>query len=309
MYAHNWASYGDPLSPLLERWRPAPDEAVVRFASYLREAAGERTFPGFARFLVGIVVPSRLGNVSTVLGVGALAAIVALFARRTAAANRLLLGAAAGFVLVATLGQLDARFLFESYLWGCAAFLLGVETRATGRLRGAIILQCAATAGLAAFAAASLFPGAVSSDRRQAIMKTAANNFSEAMWLDRVLPERSTVVADLRSVALIPRPWVGMNALEAGDVRLSGGKLSALIRSRAIGAVALHLPIEPGVEEVLSACGSPIGPQRSFTAATRNPFNRGTESVMRAWTVDPDRASCSSYPLLGDAGAAKSVTP
>ncbi len=139
-------------------------------------------------------------------------------------------------------------------------------------------------------------------------MKTAANNYSEAMWLDRLLPERSTVVADLRSVALIPRPRVGMNALEAGDERLSGGKLSALIRSRAIGAVALHLPVERAVEEVLSACGSPIA-QRSFTAATRNPFNRGTESVMQAWTVDPDRASCSSYLLLGDAGAAKSVIP
>ena len=49
LLARSFLFFGDPISPIFERFRPDPDVVVVRFAKYLHEASGEHTLANLLR--------------------------------------------------------------------------------------------------------------------------------------------------------------------------------------------------------------------------------------------------------------------
>ena len=127
VFARNFVFYGDPLSPLLERWRPGGDPALVEFAErYLREYGGTMTLHKLARLPWDLVVTPRLGLAHEALGLGMFGFLLAL--RERGPARQLLLAALGAFVLVVAVGQPTPRFFLEPYLW-CAAAIVLVPSR------------------------------------------------------------------------------------------------------------------------------------------------------------------------------------
>ena len=115
---HNLVFYGDPISPLLEKFKTVSDPVVLRLATALRSYSEETLFP----FPLGLLFPSSLGTLSTVLGFGPLLFFVGLKEARAHLIPKVLLGCVAVEVAcILSFSQLQARFFFEPYLWIVAA--------------------------------------------------------------------------------------------------------------------------------------------------------------------------------------------
>ncbi|MBU4231085.1 MAG: DUF1420 family protein [Proteobacteria bacterium] len=71
---HNLVFYGDPISPLLERFKTVSDPVVLRLSTVLRSYSEETLFP----FPFGLLFPSSLGTLSMVMGFGPLLFFVGL---------------------------------------------------------------------------------------------------------------------------------------------------------------------------------------------------------------------------------------
>ena len=117
--ARNFVFYGDPLSPLLERWRPGGDPAVIAFAQSLRTYAGHITLGRFLSRPWELAIPLKSWELQDGLGLGVFGFLLAL--RERGATRQLLLAALAAFVLLAAFSQLKPRFFLEPYLWSAAA--------------------------------------------------------------------------------------------------------------------------------------------------------------------------------------------
>ncbi len=292
LYLRNWLTYGDPLTPFLERFRGEPSPNVVAFAAYLREAGARPTAASMIRLPLDLIVPPGMGAVSTVLGVGVLAFIPAFLApgRR---ATWLLLAAAGATGLVLVAGQIAARFFLEPYLWAAVAAVDARDTRARRWLFGGLAAQIGVTVGLVTYAAASLFPGALAAPWREAVMLRASYGYAEARWMDATLPEGGHVLSHIRSVALVPRPFVGLHAFGDAQDRRGSGALARAVATGGITAVTVREPVtDPRMVELLRACGVPLGSTLVTRDATRNPFNRGTPYSAAAFAVAPDRVEC-----------------
>ena len=162
--ARNYAFFGDPISPFLERFRPRPTRRWCELAHYLRVAEGEATLSTLAMLPVRILGTAHPGHISTVLGIGALAFIPALSVR---GAPRLLLRVAlAAAVASVVLGQIAPRFFLEPYLWAGAALVAAGASRGKNLVRGALTLQSAVAGAVALFGAVTLFPGALTAHQR-----------------------------------------------------------------------------------------------------------------------------------------------
>jgi hypothetical protein len=276
-----WRKYlffGDPLSPFLEKLRAHPDPAVIGYATYLRAAGGERTLPGLLRAGLGMLGTTHPGDFTATLGLGALAIVPALFARGPA---RLLLATALACGAVsAALGQLGARFFLEHYFWIGAAAVGARWTRPKHLLLGAVTLQGVASAAVALFGAATLFPGALTPGLRERVMSRATAGYDEARWLDRVLPEDTVFTGQGRFRALAPRPFVAGDAIMTDDAqRVDERSLARLVVASGVNTLVLESSMEPAFARLAQRCGEPMSAPTRFTLATRNPWNRQQYSI------------------------------
>ncbi|MDP3181562.1 MAG: DUF1420 family protein, partial [Desulfobaccales bacterium] len=76
VHLQNFLFYGDPVSPFLERWRPQADAAVIGFAAFLRTVSDSQR--NSLPFPVNLILPSSMGTIPTVLGLGTLLVLVGL---------------------------------------------------------------------------------------------------------------------------------------------------------------------------------------------------------------------------------------
>lgn len=284
--ARSWAFHGDPLSPLLERFRSRPDPAVIAFAEYLRSYAGDRSLAHLVRLPLEIAVTWRPGNASTVLGLGVLAAP---FAIRGASprARVLLLAAGGAAVAVGLFGQLAGRFFLEPYLWAGAALAVSDRERAKRALAAALTGQAVLVAVFAAVGAGLLFPGALSERERERVMVRAASQYAELGWLDESLPASARVLTFARSRALVPRPFVSSDAIGRPGDGWGTRRLVEMVLGGEVQAVAAPAGADPRLDLLEAACASrAIGP-REFASATRNPFNRGTPYRVKILLLAP----------------------
>ena len=286
--------YGDPMPPLLERFKEVPDSGRLAFAHYLREAGSGMTFSEWWRIPLDLVVTTSPGNLTTVLGIGGVAWI---FCWRAAGPGRALLVAAlAHSCLVLAGGQVTGRFLLEPYLW-CAAALAATEPR--GRWWSAWRLglagQVLGVAFVAGGAAVIMAPGSWSKSGRNEVMSKLAAGYVEAEWVgDRLGPE-TVQVGWNRSHALARRPFVVSDVLEdwSGVGPTKEARLADAIDKYGVNTVVAGVGPDGQIVGLggLEACGKLLGWGEGNVTA-RNPFNRGGVYRFGAWSVGPGFKEC-----------------
>jgi hypothetical protein len=287
---HNLVLYGDPISPLLEKYKTVADPAVIRLATHLESYSADTSLP----FPLGLLVPSSLGTLSTVLGLGPLLFLVGLKEAWEHLIPRILLGCAAVVVVcILSFGYMPARFFLEPYLWIVAAGAASAWTFGKRLLFKLMVGQLCVVAVIAMFGAATLFPGSITSAWRDRVMSQAAFGYAETQWLNQVLPPGAVVLSDIRSSALIPRPFLSSNIFAFSNLR----KPDELARAKYL-AVAAHVntlvtrvPMAPMIARVASilapAVGKAIAGPKEFHIAARNPRNRGATYNLMVFRFNP----------------------
>ncbi len=285
VWARNWTFYGDPFSPFLERFRATPDPFVALFATNLRDYGSQPTLLQLARLPVGVVFPSSSGTISTVLGIG----VLAVFTIRSTCTEGRWLATCAVIAAISILfvGQVTPRFFLEPYLWLAAAAAASNRNKGSDFLLGGLCVQGALMVALAGFAAIRIFPGALSPALRHAVMSRSANGYDEARWIDQVLPRGAVIVADMRSHALVPRPFVVLELRADPHIpaRVRRSRVCEELQGHHVtGFVLNRAAAETDLVEVMDGPHLLAGPTQ-FRSATRNPYNAGTTYYALAYAV------------------------
>ncbi|HEY7371474.1 MAG TPA: DUF1420 family protein [Polyangia bacterium] len=272
MLLRNLAFYGDPLSPLLERFRAHPNPELTFYSAYLKTMAGELTPRTLLQLPVDMTVTTNPAAYTNILGVGVLAFIPAL---RLQGRTRLLLWAALGAAIVCVLlGQLVARFFLEPFLWaGAAAVAAGWTVTKRLLLRG-LMLQGAVTALVALLGAANLFPGALTGTLRHGVLARSAAGFTEGEWLDQVLPEDAVLLGINRFHLFTPRPFIVCDpATSTKDAARADANLQRLVTEGGVNTLLLDVPND-AFTRLARRCGQLQAGPAQLNLATRNPFNQ-----------------------------------
>jgi hypothetical protein len=268
----NLAFYGDPLSPLLERFRAHPNPELTAFALYLKTMAGEPTIRNLARLSFDLVVTVHPAAFTTVLGIGALAFIAALPAQPR---TRLLLWAAFGAgTLGVVLGQLAPRFFLEPFLWAGAAAVAASWTLRKRLLLGGLALQGVLTMITALVGAITLFPGALTPGLRHAVLSSAAAGFTEDEWLNQVLPPDAVFLANSRFHLFNSRPFAVCDTVTSTAGPRADENMMRLLVERNVTHLVIDTPLNDAFTRLAARCGQRIAGPQQLKLATRNPFNR-----------------------------------
>jgi hypothetical protein len=274
VFARNLAFYGDPLSPMLERWKTDGDPGVIAFAEFLRTWGWDlslQRFPLLPWKLAFSLDPSTLQDV---LGIGLF--VFLLFVRRGGGLQRLVsLAALAVFILNLSFGRVTPRFFLEPYLW-CAAVAVPV---AFSHLKSffvrALTAQGVLVAAVAVPLGALLFGGALTPSWRDHVMTLMAVSYAEAKWLDSVLPHDAVVLENFRYRALMPRRFVVGERYLMGKWPNQEQALVEFIREQKITVLVTQYPFkEPLYQSLASRYGVPLAGPTKFQVAARSVFNR-----------------------------------
>ncbi len=281
--------YGDPISPLLERFLPQGDNTVIRFASFLRDYSDSVNFVRKFPFPLNIVFPASPGAITTVLGLGALLPLVALRKIIQPGPPRIFLVCA----LLATafnllLGQLSARFFFEPYLWFVAAAATSGWRPERTLFFKLMVCQTLIMALIAGYGAVTLFPGSLTRFWRHKVMARVAYSYPETRWLNEVLPPEAVVLAAIHSNALMPRPALSddMFLFNLED-RAEEEKFWELLARQGVNTLVLSFPLSEKLKRTLGPHLGPClaGPAR-FPFAYRNPWNRGATKELVVYRLE-----------------------
>jgi hypothetical protein len=290
--ARRYAYFGDPLSPVLERFKPHPDALVVGFAQYLRDfGAEDSAHPGLT-LLLKCFVPVHPGEFQVCLGVGA-AAIVAAAPWRAPASRLYALLAATCALGVGLLSQVSGRYLIEDYLFGVAS-LLSAPAAWHRRLLPLIGLQGVAVLAGAVVGAAVLAPGSLTRSLRERVQMDHASEYSEAAWAKPFISDADVVVYEPRGNLFYGGQLIAVNVPNNVDLALRGEFLRSLARDRhATLYIAAH-----DVDENDPLWGCVVGRvavSPPLTLGTRNPFGTAHE-IYRIYIqkLDVAAASCGS---------------
>lgn len=270
LYLQKYLYYGDPLTPLLERFFAHGQPAVIHLAERLKNCT-DSSFP----FPLSLILPDSFGTITTILGVGSLLVVAApgiQGASRVFMACALLSGSLTYF-----LGQVTSRFYLEPYLWITIAFTVGSGWKFKPVIFRIMLVQLAGMALMASFGAARLFPGAISDPLRHQVMLKSSYQYAEAKWLNTILPENSVILTDLRSKALIPRPFISseiVNYYLSGKVADNSLQLVSFLKQKGVNTWVTTLQAPNAFIETLFPV--PVGDAKVFQQATRNPWNIST---------------------------------
>jgi hypothetical protein len=279
LYLQKFVFYGDPISPLLERFLYR-DPGVMYFAQTLKEYKDSPL-----GFPLGLIFPISLGTIGTTLGVGALLIFSHSMLRRTS--RVLFVCAMTSGLMILLMGQVASRFFLEPYLWIAGAFTASASSRVKTVFSKLMLVQITCVCAMAAFAAATLFPGGLTPALRHEVMLRHAYQYGASNWLDTILPSDAVVLTDLRSKALMPRHF------------MSNERISYWLKTKRtedLDKVRLELKkygIDTWVTQgaapdpfLNSLFPEPVSGPESFWVGTRNPWNAST-SLVRVYKLLP----------------------
>ncbi|MES1254222.1 MAG: DUF1420 family protein [Acidobacteriota bacterium] len=277
VYLRNWLFYGDALSPVLEGARHTADPVVQAFAWYLRNFAGGRTLGHLARLPVELVVARSPGQLTSVLGVGALAAAVSVTRRRE---NWPVVASATIATLAGVaFSQLAARFFLEPYLWFGLAAVLAPWTHGKAWLFVLVATQMTLTSAVATYSVVHLAPAALTAKARDHTLNRFAADYTLARWLDGVLPADAHIAVDRRSALFLTRPTAlhGDFAQMLAFARLSDAdkraRLQAALSSSGATVLVLTAPVSSSpFASLAQRLGPPTLVSPMFPDAVRNPW-------------------------------------
>jgi uncharacterized protein DUF1420 len=314
VFARNLVFYGDPLSPLLERWRPGGDPAVIAFAQYLRQCGWEVSWQTLLLMPWHLMVSLEPSTFQDVLGIGVL--VFCLFVRRGGNGQQRLvtLAALAVFLLDLAFAQLTPRFFFEPYLW-CAAVAVPVPfSRLKAFFVRALTAQGMLVAAVAVYLGVLLFGGALTPAWRERTMLVMTPGYAEAKWLDAILPRDAIVLENFRYRALMPRRFVAGDRfltsstrggwswpeMPIGDRYLWGKgptleqTLAGFIREQRITVLVTQYPITESLYQALTLrYGMPLAGPAQFQTAARSVFNQGNRTGLIVFGINEAGRSAS----------------
>jgi hypothetical protein len=124
-------------------------------------------------------------------------------------------------------------------------------------------------------------------------MSRASFGYAETRWLNQVLPPEAVVLTNLRSSALIPRPYLSSDIFNFFD--LCKPEELALFKSLAIAAqvntliVVGQYPMRPGNASILRpGVGEILAGPKEFYRGVRNPLNRGAPETVTVYRFNPE---------------------
>jgi hypothetical protein len=297
VFARNLVFYGDPLSPLLERWKPAGDPAVIAFAQHLQVGAlWDGSWRSLWLFPWKLAISLQPSTFQDVLGIGAFVFCLFVWRGGDGMQRLVALAALAVFLLDLAFVQLTPRFLFEPYLW-CAAAAVPIPSRPLKSFFVRVLTaQGVLVATVAVYLGALLFGGALTPAWRDRVMTIMTPGYAEAKWLDAVLPHNAVVLENFRYRALMPRRFVagdrylpsrgrggwswpatpmGNPCLTWGNVPNWEHALAAFIREQRVTVlVTQYLITEPLYQALASRYGMPLAGPAQFPRAARSVYNR-----------------------------------
>ncbi len=282
-----WLSFGGTPLELLVNPLPGAWTGTSEFISYLRSYR-DSNLP----FPLSLVVPTSLGNLTTVLGLGLPLIIIATFNKRVLK-NHLILLAGLMTVFGVILGQVTSRFFLEPYYW-C---ILGISM--SGSLAHSqisdltipkilVTLQGLSVGVMILFGITTISFGSLSPELRTQVMRLAANDYRAMRWVDEVLPSNAVVSSELRSMALIPRQsystdFKNFTAANSADRNIY---LSTIDWTDA-PLYLLTTQVTP--DSIPPEClGEMFAGPLSTKTGTRNPWNRGTSYQVWLYEVKTD---------------------
>lgn len=276
--------YGDPFSPLLEKFRAFPDSEVVAFAKYLRAPSGDRSLIRFLFVPVSDGLARAPGNVTRALGLGVLA--VFTVGRLRKAGWWLMVCSVMSLLPMLAGVQLDPRFFMEPYLWVACAVVSSDWTKRRGILSRAFVLQALVVACMAGYGAISLFPGSLSMQLRDKVMRSKAFNYEEARWVDGILPSDSIILTEMRAHALVPRPFINFEAYSPENAPdFPGEKMRNLLESHGPTVAVFYTPYRDNLLIANVRNLRVIAGPMAFHKKTRNPWNAGFEYSVQVYDV------------------------
>jgi hypothetical protein len=259
--------FGDPLSPLLERFKTTPDSRVLGFAKFLHHFQD----PGFG-FPAGIFLPSSFGSVSVTMGCCALLLLLSLIRVKVYPIECCI--ALVCIVLTIFFGQATARFFVEPYFWLLPVFVWSLPScKAYLYVARVQVVQLFLLFPFIAYSAYLLVPSLLGNRQRERLLLNSAFGYAETRWMEAVIPTNKVIATSVRSRAFLPRPYFPREYLAIGTSNaLKEKKVDSLIRSYNVQYV-IAIPGADADRFISRHNGFLIAGPRVFKAATRNPYN------------------------------------
>ncbi len=282
-----WVYFGGNLLDLLTTPLPGAWPGTSEFLAYLKNYR-DSSLPA----PISLVVPNRLGNLTTVLGVGLVLSLAAVLYKRVWG-NPLVLLAGFMTVLGILLGQVTSRFFLEPYYWCILGILVSGSLAHMRKLsltaaKMLLALQGLVVAVMILVGIVTISSGSLHPELRTQVMRLAANDYSTMIWVDKVLPQNAAVLSDVRSVALIPRQaystdFKTFTATNSLDRRFYLSKIDWS------DAPFFLLTTQVTPDSLPKACLGEMfaGPFLTETG-TRNPWNRGASYQVWLYEVRKD---------------------
>ena len=290
VFVRNFFFYGDPLSPVFEGFHSRVDPVVTTFSWYLRNFSGNHSLGHLVRLPFEMVVPTGPAQLTSVFGLGALAILLIPTFRR----ENWDVAAAAIALIVVTMagGQLNARFLIDSYFWMGLAATAARPGRGKRLLFAGLALQLAIVVLIAGYGAVRLVPGALTSRQRHAVLGQYAADYALSEWLNRVLAEDAVVATDRRSSLFLERPQLHSDFAQMVDLSSmpEASKRMRILdswKSHGVNTLVVSGPIASSVYAAVARdLGEPAMTSPVFQDAVRNPWKQGLDYTVAVFRVD-----------------------
>jgi hypothetical protein len=277
VYVFKAFRFGDPVSPLLERFRPGPDPVVLSLQQFLHDFR-ESPFP----FPANLFLPSSPGSFTTIIGLPALILVLFLLHRRFTK-EKIAVVAFAMFTVIG--GQPTARFFLEPLLWVIPLFAATlVATRWQVVLFTGLRLQLLVLLPVLLLTAGLFLPGLITNQGRDTMMRRFAIGYSESRWIDASIPRDAKICVGLRSRSLIPREHMPVE-YTAYYIKQGGDFASFEKLAQQSGADYYVVP-DYAMNNFGTSFNRPPVACENFTMATRNPLNY-TSYTLCIYKVNP----------------------
>jgi hypothetical protein len=246
-------------------------------------------------FPFSLLIPDGLGTITTVIGFGVVVAVTALL-KIEEFVTKVLIGAAITVTfLVILLGQKNARFFMEPYIWLMLAVLIQGKPQSlilNKILFSGVVMQSIFTLGVLTMGIFALSLGAFTNEQRDATMRRSSMTYLEMKWVDSILPADAKVIISSRFMATAPRhaiasDWKSYVPKENNEIVIYQ-ELTARKKPDFI-----IFSSGPDLPPHMDHCDGVIyaGPFRS-QIATRNPFNAGNPYDVYIVKLSFPGASC-----------------
>lgn len=273
--------YGDPFSPLFERYVQSPGIDIINFSNYIRNY----TDGGFP-FPLSLIFPKSFGIISTVIGLSFIVALLFTFINK----HRLpvLIIVILYSALVISFGQKTSRFFVEPYYWMLPGLFSCFHNRLIIKtLKTVAVFSITVVVIIQLIVLPSFTSGIISDKGRYELLKLNAQNFEEIEWVKSIVPADKTVGINTRSRALLsdnvlPREYYRMiqNSRIPLSLRID------ILKKHSVEYIVLKDNDKKLITEISPYYHAVLvdGP-KIFSHASRNPVNRSKKYSLNIYKI------------------------